>query len=93
MISLDDFVLDWANSFAVKLPGHPTGFTQRSGIVNPTEFKEISTPGTQPQVVHMINNFFELMAEPNGQAARASRYISERTQGLLDTVWDQLTKI
>lgn len=38
-------------------------------------------------------NFIALTADPEGQAARASMRISEQTQGLLDAVWDQLTKI
>ena len=50
-------------------------------------------PSHQPQVVHMIQNFIALTADPEGQAARASMRISEQTQGLLDAVWDQLTKI
>jgi len=55
--------------------------------------KEVTTPSHQPQVVHMIQNFIALTADPEGQAARASMRISEQTQGLLDAVWDQLTKI
>lgn len=91
MISLDDFVLDWADGFAMNIPDYPVGFVQRSGIVNPTEFNRVTTPGHQPQVVNMIQNFAALTEEPEGQAARASMYISEQTQELLDTVWNQLT--
>ena len=47
----------------------------------------------KPQVVHMIQNCIALTADPEGQEARASMRISEQTQGLLDAVWDQLTKI
>jgi predicted dehydrogenase len=93
MISLDDFVLDWADGFAMNIPDYPVGFTQRSGIVNPTEFKAITTPACQSQVVNMIQNFIALTDDPEGQAARASICISEQTQGLLDAVWDQLTTI
>jgi predicted dehydrogenase len=93
MISLDDFVLDWADGFGMNIPGYPVGFIQRSGIVNPTGFKAITTPGRQSQVVNMIQNFIALTDDPEGQAARASIRISEQTQGLLDAVWDQLTTI
>ncbi len=93
MISLDDFVLDWADGFGMNIPGYPVGFIQRSGIVNPTEFKAIATPGHQPQVVHMLQNFMQLAEDPEGQAARASIRVSEQTQGLLDAIWDQLTII
>ncbi len=93
MISLDDFVLDWADGFAMNIPDYPVGFTQRSGVVNPTEFKAITTPGRHSQVVNMIQNFVALTEDPKSQAARTSMRISEQTQGLLDAVWDQLTTI
>jgi predicted dehydrogenase len=93
MISLDDFVLDWADGFAMNIPGYPVGFIPRSGILNPTGFKAITTPGHRPQVVNMIHNFVALAEDPGGQAAYASMRISEQTQGLLDAVWDQLIRI
>ena len=92
-ISLDDFVLDWASGLASDIPDYPVGFTQRTGVVNPTAFQEVPTPGQQPQVVAMIKNFIELSMDPQGQAVLDSMHISERTQGLLDDVWHQLTKI
>lgn len=93
MISLDDFVLDWADGFAPNTPGYPVGFVQRTGIANPNEFQHITTQGDQPQVVCMIDDFIALTSDPDGEPARASIRISEQTQGLLDAVWVQLTKI
>jgi len=93
VISLDDFVLDWADGFANNIPGYPVGFIQRSGIANPGEFKKIATPADRPQLVSMIQKFCALTLDPNGEAARASIRVSEKTQGLLDAVWDQLTII
>lgn len=55
--------------------------------------KEVTTPSHQPLVVYMNQDFIPLTADPEGQAARVSMRISEQTQGLLDAVWDQLTKI
>ena len=55
--------------------------------------KEVATPSHQLQLVHMIQNLIALPTDPEGQAVRASMRISEQTQGLLDAVWDQLTKI
>jgi hypothetical protein len=54
--------------------------------------KEVTTPSHQPRVVHMIQNFIALTANPVGQAARGSMHICEQTQSLLDAVRDQLTK-
>ena len=93
MISMDDFVLDWADGFGRNVPGYPVGFIQRSGLVNPTEFEEIITPGHRPQLVHMIRRFVKLTAEPKGQAVQTSMRASEQTQGLLDAVWNRLTRI
>ena len=55
--------------------------------------KEVTTPSHQPQVVHMIRNYYTLTTAPEGHAARASVGISEQTQCLLDAVGDQLSKI
>ena len=93
VISLDDFVLDWADGFAINTPGNPVGFIQRSGVANPTDFKKITTVSDQPQVVCMIDHFIALTADPNGRKARDSIRISEQTQGLLDAVWNELTTI
>lgn len=92
-ISLDDFVLDWADGFALNIPGYAVGFKQRTGVVNPYGFAEIATPTDQSQLVRMIDEFCALTLEPGGQAARESVRISEKTQALLDAAWDQLTVI
>lgn len=93
MISLDDFVLDWAGGFASNIPGYPVGFVQRTGIANPDDFEAVSTPTGQPQLVCLIERFCELTKDPGGQSATDSILISERTQALLDDVWSQLTMI
>ena len=91
MISLDDFVLDWAGGFPVPAPDYPVGFTQRSGVVNPSGFNRVDTPSATRQVVRMIEAFASLAGEPRGPQVRESMLLSERTQGLLDAVWNQLT--
>ena len=93
MLSLDDFVLDWAGGFANNIPEYPVGFTQRIGVASPAEFKQIVTPTDRPQVAHMLQGFCTLCSAPKSQAAHASIQISERTQGLLDAVWHQLKLI
>jgi predicted dehydrogenase len=93
MISVDDFVLDWADGFGRNVPGYPVGFIQRSGLVNPTEFEEIVTPAHRPQLVHMIQKFVELTTDPKGKGVQTSMRVSEQTQGLLDAVWSQLARI
>lgn len=92
-ITLDDFVLDWAHSAPPPLPGHAVGFSQRSGVVNPAGFEWVGTPAVKPQNVAMVEHFVALSREPRGAAAAASVQASERTQGLLDAVWQGLRPV
>jgi len=86
-ITLDDFVLDWAQGYMLPRAGHDTGFSQRSGVANPDGFQWVSTPSQQPQNVHMMDAFAALARDPLGPAAAASMLASERTQRLLDAAW------
>jgi predicted dehydrogenase len=90
MISLDDFVLDWAGGFAPGDPGHAVGFTQRSGVTTPAGFERVATPSPERATVLMIRSFVALTGDPSGVAAAASIDVSERTQGLVDAVWARL---
>mgnify|MGYP000019067103 CR=1 FL=1 len=91
VISLDDFVLDWAGGFPVKTPGYPVAFTQRAGVVNPLGFERVVTPSDRRQLVYTLRHFMALAANPDGEAAAASMRITEQTQRLLDGVWSSLT--
>ena len=91
MISLDDFVLDWAGGFAFDDPDYPVGFTQRSGIMRPSEFERVATPSPHRATSLMIRDFMALTKDPTGHLAGASIEISEQTQRLVDAVWAQLT--
>lgn len=93
VISLDDFVLDWGDGFPVNVPGYQVGFTQRKGLVNPTAFETVFTPSPRPQVVHMIDNFAALTEDPRGPVVQNSMQISERTQFLVDGIWEQATEL
>ena len=90
MISLNDFVLDWAYGFAIKDPTHDVGYMERLGLVNPSGFIRVSTPSQVPQTVHMLHDFIALTDDPLGTEALASIRISERTQRLLDAIWGNL---
>ena len=89
-ITLDDFVLDWADSAPPPLPGHAVGFSQRAGVMNVSGFEWVATPAQRPQNVAMVEHFAGLARDPRGAAAAASAHASERTQGLLDAVWQSL---
>ncbi len=90
VVTLDDFVLDWAQGFMLPRPGTEAGFSLRAGVVNPDGYEWVSTASNQPQSVLMVDAFAALAREPRGAAAAASRLASERTQALLDGAWHSL---
>lgn len=87
VVSLDDFVLDWAQAFMLPLPGHVAGFTQHSGVVNSGAHNWVPVPAPVPANVRMVEYFARLAADPQGPAAQASMAASLRTQALLDAAW------
>ena len=88
MISLDDFVLDWAKGFAFDNPDHTVGYTVRTGMAPPSEFQFIAVPSAKTQQTLMIEAFVELTKSGiDSDRYQASIYSSEKTQSLLDAVW------
>jgi predicted dinucleotide-binding enzyme len=59
-IYMDDFVLDWTNSFAFKNPDIKTGYFYRTGMVTRKDVTFISTPTNTSGEVAMIENFAEM---------------------------------
>ncbi|MGK7926903.1 MAG: Gfo/Idh/MocA family protein [Spirulina sp.] len=91
-IALDDFVLDWCKGFAFDNPDHRVGYNVRQGMAAPKEFQFIATPSEKTQQALMIEDFVSL-ARDRQQTDRdeASIRSSERTQSLLDAVWEKVT--
>lgn len=88
VIGMDDFVLDWHDSFAFKNPDVPAGYTRRSGMSNTrSETTFVATPADDPQEVTMIDDFVELAR--SGDAARRSACAEAtlKTQEYLDALW------
>jgi len=87
VIGMDDFVLDWASSFAFKNPDIKTGYSHRTGMATRKDVTFVPTPASTPQQVAMIENFAELAA--SGSAARRATYAeaSLKTQEYLDALW------
>ena len=86
VVSMDDFVLDWAGGFLIPDHSRPVGFTQRSGLATPSGFVRVETPSPRRQVVTMLENFAALTSDPRGAAVQESIRISERTQELVDAL-------
>ncbi|GAA4852068.1 Gfo/Idh/MocA family oxidoreductase [Algivirga pacifica] len=91
-IQLDDFVLDWNSGFAFDNPDHQVIYTLRTGMASPQEFQHLPVGNTQPQTVHMINHFAQLIQEDNQEAIKNSIQKTEKTQTFLDAVWDSITQ-
>ncbi len=90
VITLDDFVLDWAQGYMVPRPGFVAGFSQHSGVVNSEGHAWVAVPSVQPANVLMSEKFAALARDPQGAAAAASIHASLRTQALLDSAWASL---
>jgi len=87
VIQLDDFVLDWTNSWSFRHPEIKTGFTHRTAMAtrNGTTFFE--TPATKRQEIQMIDSFAQIIASSNKHAAAAHASASLKTQKYLDAMW------
>ena len=86
-IEMDDFVLDWENSFAFKNPEIKAGYFHRSGMATRKDATFVPTPSNTPQEVAMIENFATLAASRSG--AERTRYADATlmTQQYLDALW------
>jgi predicted dehydrogenase len=87
VISLDDFVLDWADSIVFRNPDIKTGYVHRTGLATRKDRVFIETPSAIPQHVLMIDRFAELATGVDLAARRACSAATLRTQHLVDAIW------
>ncbi len=87
MISMDDFVLDWHNSFAFQHSDVPAGYVHRAGMAARSDFAFIETPSAKSGDVLMIENFASLVASGNEAERVAYAAAALRTQRYLDAIW------
>ena len=88
MISMDDFVLDWQMGIPDGDPGHEVGFTVRRGKVAPKDFEFVRTPTEMSAKALMLDRLAYLASEGSEDEREASIAVTERTQELLDAVWE-----
>lgn len=86
-ISMDDFVLDWANSWAFKNAESPTRYSHTTGMATRQDVVFVPTPSETAQEVEMIDNFAELARLQN--VSKREEFVSStlKTQEYLDAVW------
>ncbi len=87
IIGMDDFVLDWTNSFAFKNPDLATGYVHRTGMATRKEATFVPTAAKVAQEVAMIDNFSKLAASASGARWAAYAEASLKTQEYLDALW------
>jgi predicted dehydrogenase len=87
IIAMDDFVVDWANSYVFKNPDLKTGYSLRTGWSTPKETTFIPTPSSTAAEVAMIETFAGLAA--SGDSSRRAAYAAAtlKTQEYLDAIW------
>ena len=87
VIEMDDFVLDWTDSFAFKNPDIKVGYTHRTGMATRKDVTFMPTPSKASGQVTMIETFAEVAA-PGNDARRAEFASSSlKTQEYLDAIW------
>ena len=89
-ISLNDFVLDWSNSFPFNDPEYKVGYTLKRGLATPKEFKYVETPSEKAQAVLMIERFIKLIYDDEN-AIEDARNKAEDTQRIVDSIWNSLS--
>jgi predicted dehydrogenase len=87
VIGMDDFVLDWNNSFPFDNPGIPAGYTHRHGMANRNEISFHPVPSPTPAQVLMLDHFAELATSTDTAAWAHHATQSLKTQQYLDAVW------
>lgn len=90
VITLDDFVLDWAQGYMLPRPGFVAGFQQQQGLARSDQAQWTAVPSAQPANVLMAEHFAQQARAPQGADAQAAVAASLRTQALLDAAWASL---
>ena len=88
MIAMDDFVLDWRNSFVFQEADVKTGFTHRTHMESRKDFNFIETPAEKAADVIMIERFVALVKEQDVAALDQFADNAFKTQRLLDAIWE-----
>jgi predicted dehydrogenase len=87
VIEMDDFVLDWTNSFAYKNPDIGAGYFHRTGMATRKDIAFVPAAAKTGQEIAMVETFAELAV--SGNAAERAKYTAStlKTQEYLDAIW------
>ena len=90
IITMDDFVLDWTNSFAFQADDTAAGYVCRAGESTRKDFGFVPTPSDVSQDVLMIENFARFAETGDRSASMDGIADTLRTQRYLDALWSTL---
>lgn len=90
IISMDDFVHDWERArIGEEKPQFPAGYRLRRGRSDPSTVEFIQTPGKKSHMILLLENFAAAAAGRPSADVSGGR-VTERTQELLDDIWNSL---
>ena len=87
VIAMDDFLMNWTNSFGHQAADVPTGYTHRRGSMTRQDFDFVETPSKTPQQVLMIQHFADPATSGGPEARSAYATAARTTQHYLDVLW------
>jgi predicted dehydrogenase len=87
VIAIDDFVLDWADSWAFKNPTLQAGYSHRTAMATRKDMTFIPTPSGTAAEVLMIENFADAAIADNAGRRAEFAQSSLKTQEYLDAIW------
>jgi predicted dehydrogenase len=87
VIEMDDFVLDWTNTFAFKNPDIKLGYLHRTAMATRKEATFVESPANIAQEVLMIDTFADLAGSESANRRAACAAATLKTQEYLDAIW------
>jgi predicted dehydrogenase len=87
VIAMDDFVLDWENSWSFKNADEKAGYLHRTGMASRSGFTFHPVPAPRAAEVAMVENFAALATSGSPAERNACADATLRTQEYLDALW------
>ena len=87
-LHMDDFIHDWEKGRIQEMrPQFPSGYRVKKGRSEPEATRFQPTPSEKSHVIHLIENFARLAADPRSNGNKAARRRMIATQSILDAVF------
>ena len=87
VLRLDDFVLDWANSWSFRDAANPAGYYHRTAMATRKDITFHPSPAETPQEVSMVETFARLATTGTAVEQSVHAQATLQTQAYLDALW------